>query len=89
MYKAIKNHKTVLDIYENLLTADSIISDQEIKDFKKSYRKQIENGESVTPNLAPRSNDDQWFDWEPFMNRKWYEEVTTCLLYTSPSPRDR
>ena len=82
MYKAIKSHKTVLDIYENLLTADSIISDQEIKDFKKSYRKQIENGESVTPNLAPRSNDDQWFDWEPFMNRKWYEEVTTSVPQT-------
>ena len=79
MYKAIKSHKTVLDMYEKLLTADSIISDDEIKDFKKSYRKQIENGESVTPNLAPRSNDDQWFDWEPFMNRKWYEEVTTSI----------
>ena len=79
MYKAIKSHKTVLDMYEKLLTADSIISDDEIKDFKKSYRNQIENGESVTPNLAPRSNDDQWFDWEPFMNRKWYEEVTTAV----------
>ena len=79
MYKAIKSHKTVLDMYEKLLTADSIISDEEIKDFKKSYRKQIENGESVTPNLAARSNDDQWFDWEPFMNRKWYEEVTTSV----------
>jgi 2-oxoglutarate dehydrogenase E1 component len=79
MYKAIKSHKTVLDMYEKLLTADSTISDDEIKDFKKSYRKQIENGESVTPNLAPRSNDDQWFDWEPFMNRKWYEEVTTSV----------
>ena len=82
MYKAIKSHKTVLDMYEKLLTADSIISDEEIKDFKKSYRKQIENGESVTPNLAPRSNDDQWFDWEPFMNRKWYEEVTTSVPQT-------
>ena len=79
MYKAIKSHKTVLDIYEKLLTADLIISDEEIKDFKKSYRKQIEKGESVTPNLAPRSNDDQWFDWEPFMNRKWYEEVATSV----------
>ena len=79
MYKAIKSHKTVLDMYEKLLTTNSIISDDEIKDFKKSYRKQIENGESVTPNLAPRSNDDQWFDWEPFMNRKWYEEVTTSV----------
>ena len=79
MYKAIKSHKTVLDMYEKLLTADLIISDDEIKEFKKSYRKQIENGESVTPNLAPRSNDDQWFDWEPFMNRKWYEEVTTAV----------
>ena len=79
MYKAIKSHKTVLDMFEKLLTADSIISNEEIKDFKKSYRKQIENGESVTPNLAPRSNDDQWFDWEPFMNRKWYEQVTTSV----------
>ncbi len=79
MYKAIKSHQTVLDIYEKLLAADSIISIEEIKDFKKSYRKQIENGESVTPNLAPRSNDDQWFDWEPFMNRKWYEEVATSI----------
>ena len=79
MYKTIKGHQTVLDIYEKLLTTDSIISDEEIKDFKKSYRKQIENGDSVTPNLAPRSNNDQWFDWEPFMDRKWYEEVTTSV----------
>ena len=79
MYKAIKSHQTVLDIYEKFLTDDSIISDDEIKEFKKSYRKQIENGESVTPNLAPRSNDDQWFDWEQFLDRKWYEEVTTAV----------
>ncbi len=79
MYKSIKSHQTVLDIYEQFLTGDSIISDDEIKEFKKTYRKQIENGESVTPNLAPRSNDDQWFDWEQFMNRKWYEEVTTAV----------
>ena len=79
MYKAIKSHQTVLDIYEEHLTAESIISDNEIKDFKKLYRKQIENGESVTPNLAPRSNDDQWFDWEPFMYKKWYEDVTTSI----------
>ena len=79
MYKAIKSHQTVLDIYEEHLTAESIISDNEIKDFKKLYRKQIENGESVTPNLAPRSNDDQWFDWEPFMHKKWYEDVTTSI----------
>ncbi len=79
MYKAIKNHNTVLEMYENNLIDDSVISAEEIKDFKKSYRKRIENGESVTPNLAPRSNDDQWFDWEPFMNKKWYENVITSV----------
>ena len=65
--------------YEGPQLTKSNFQDEEIKDFKKSYRKQIENGESVTPNLAPRSNDDQWFDWEPFMNRKWYEEVATSV----------
>ena len=36
----------------------------------------MEKGESVTDNLA-KGNEEQWFDWNPYLNRKWNEKIST------------
>ena len=81
MYKAIKRHPTVLQLYEEKLINSGIISNEDVRTFKKTYRSAIEKGKSVTFNLAPRSNEDQWFDWNPYLDKKWYEHVETKLSH--------
>ena len=71
----------IFNISEESLKANNGFQNinQLVKEYLEQIEERAENGESVTPNLSARSNDDQWFDWEPFMNRKWYEEVTTSV----------
>ena len=47
MYKAIKRHPTVLQ-YEEKLINSGIISNEDVRTFKKTYRSAIEKGKSVT-----------------------------------------
>ena len=39
----------------------------------------IEKGKSVAFNLASKSNDDLWFDWDQYLEKNWQEEPNTCL----------
>ena len=76
MYKEINKHKSVKDQYQKSLMDESIISKEECEEIQKSYRNSLEKGESVTDNLAPE-NQEKWFDWTPYLDRKWDEEVST------------
>ena len=76
MYKEINKHKSVKDQYQKSLMDESIISKEECEEIQKSYRNSLEKGESVTDNLASE-NQEKWFDWTPYLDRKWDEEVST------------
>ncbi len=77
MYKKITEHPSVLKQYEENLIEKEIITSEEAKSIKTSYRKSLEGGESVAKNLAKKPNDTLWFDWEPYMNIKWWPKVKT------------
>ena len=77
MYKKITEHPSVLKQYEENLIEKEIITPEEVKSIKASYRKSLEGGESVAKNLAKKPNDTLWFDWEPYMNIKWWPKVKT------------
>ena len=77
MYKKITEHPSVLKQYEENLIEKEIITPEEAKSIKASYRKSLEGGESVAKNLAKKPNDTLWFDWEPYMNIKWWPKVKT------------
>ena len=78
MYKKIKNHKSVRDQYQERLISDGVVSKEETFDFQKNYRSSLEKGETVTDNLA-LTNEEKWFDWTPYLNRKWDEKTDTTF----------
>ena len=77
MYEKISNHPSVLSQYENNLIEEEILNDEQSKKIKSNYRKSLEGGESVAKNLAKRPNDSLWFDWEPYLDVKWWPKVDT------------
>jgi len=78
MYKKIKNHKSVRDQYQDKLITEGVVSRDETENFQKNYRISLEKGELVTDNLAS-TNEDKWFDWTPYMDRKWNEQTNTTF----------
>ena len=79
MYKKISKHPSVLKQYEENLISNEILSPEKAKSIKVSYRKSLEGGQTVAKNLAKKPNDSLWFDWEPFMNVKWWPKVDTSF----------
>ena len=77
MYKKISEHPSVLKQYEQDLISKEILSIEEAKSIKVNYRKSLEGGESVAKNLAKKPNDSLWFDWEQYINIKWWPKVDT------------
>ena len=77
MYKKISEHPSVLKQYEQDLISKEILSIEEAKSIKLNYRKSLEGGESVAKNLAKKPNDSLWFDWEQYINIKWWPKVNT------------
>jgi len=79
MYEKISKHPSVLIQYEDQLKNEGILSDEESKKIKKNYRKSLEGGKSVAKNLASKPNDLLWFDWEPYLDVKWWPKVDTTF----------
>ena len=79
MYKKISEHPSVLKQYEENLISKGILSKEKAKDIKVSYRNSLEGGKSVAKNLAKKPNDSLWFDWQPFMDIKWWPKVDTTF----------
>ena len=79
MYKKISEHPGVVKQYEDVLISDEILSSEQAKTIKANYRKSLEGGESVAKNLAKKPNNSLWFDWDPFMNVKWWPKVDTTI----------
>ena len=77
MYEKISNHPSVLNQYENNLMKEGILDAEQSKKIKSNYRKSLEGGESVAKNLAKKPNDSLWFDWEPYLDVKWWPKVNT------------
>ena len=79
MYKKISEHPSVLKQYEEKLISKGILSKEEAKDIKILYRKSLESEKTVAKNLAKKPNDSLWFDWQPFMDIKWWPKVDTTF----------
>ena len=78
MYKKINTHKSVRDQYQDKLITEGVISKDETLNFQKNYRNALEKGELVTENLGS-TNEEKWFDWTPYLNRRWNEKTDTTF----------
>ncbi|RCL02451.1 MAG: 2-oxoglutarate dehydrogenase E1 component [Candidatus Tokpelaia sp. JSC161] len=60
MYKAIRDHKTTLDLYSDRLIKEGLVTAEEIKASKKAWRDKLENEFSVSSAYKPNKAD--WLD---------------------------
>jgi 2-oxoglutarate dehydrogenase E1 component len=79
MYKKISEHPTVLKQYEQALLSKKVLTDEKIKSIKTEYRKSLESGQTVAKNLAKKPNNSLWFDWDPYLDTKWWPKVDTSV----------
>ena len=79
MYKKISEHPSVLKQYEQALLIKKVLTDEKIKSIKTEYRKSLESGQTVAKNLAKKPNNSLWFDWDPYLDTKWWPKVDTSV----------
>ena len=79
MYKKISEHPTVLKQYEQALLSKKVLTDEKIKSIKTEYRKSLESGQTVAKYLAKKPNNSLWFDWDPYLDAKWWPKVDTSV----------
>ncbi|WP_455474129.1 2-oxoglutarate dehydrogenase E1 component [Bartonella sp. B30(2025)] len=60
MYKAIRNHKTTLQLYEDRLVSEGVISLEEIEQKKSLWRSKLENELEASSSYKPNKAD--WLD---------------------------
>ena len=86
MYKKIRSHPGVYKIYGNKLVNEQSITEellnQNVKSFKELLDEQYKSAKDYKPKI-------EWFEgtWSRYKPEKGKDK--SCLLYTSPSPRDR
>ena len=79
MYSKIKQHPSVLTQYEDALIREGLISSDQTAAVRSDYRKSLESGLSVAKNLAKKPNEELWFNWDEYIDNKWWDETATSI----------
>lgn len=78
MYKNIRQHARVAQLYADLLIDDGIITPEKIDEMNEEYRDALEKGETVAPHVVNKYYDKPyWVDWKPYLEARWDEKVST------------
>ena len=83
MYSKIKQHPSVLTQYEDMLIREGLISSDQTAAVRSDYRKSLESGLSVAKNLAKKPNEELWFNWDEYIDNKWWDETDTSITKKS------
>ena len=83
MYSKIKQHPSVLTQYEDALIREGLISSDQTAAVRSDYRKSLESGLSVAKNLAKKPNEELWFNWDEYIDNKWWDETDTSITKKS------
>jgi 2-oxoglutarate dehydrogenase E1 component len=83
MYSKIKQHPSVLTQYEDALIREGLISSDQTAAVRSDYRKSLESGLSVAKNLAKKPNEEIWFNWDEYIDNKWWDETNTSITKKS------
>ncbi|MGI9229897.1 MAG: 2-oxoglutarate dehydrogenase E1 component [Gammaproteobacteria bacterium] len=71
MYKAIRGHKDVLDIYTEKLVEEGVTTHAEVDAMAKTYVESLESNQSVAGTLATDADTRYMINYEPFRTATW------------------
>lgn len=78
MYKKIRQHARVAQLYADKLVDEGIISAEKIDIINLQYRDGLDNGNTVAPDVVNKYYDKPyWVDWVPYLETSWDENVDT------------
>jgi 2-oxoglutarate dehydrogenase E1 component len=79
MYKKIRQHARVAQLYADHLIDDGIVTADEVDALNLGYRDGLDKGETVAPDVVNKYYDKPyWVDWGPYLDSQWNEDVDTC-----------
>ena len=81
MYKKIKAHPPVGQLYAEKLAKEELLSVEQIEEIRQQYRQTLAAGECVAPNIVVESFDKPyWVDWRPYVKaREQADDVDTTI----------
>ena len=80
MYKKIRQHARVSQLYADQLIDDGLVSPERIDEINVAYRDALEKGETVAPHVVNKYYDKPyWVDWKPYLGSGWDDVVDTCI----------
>lgn len=83
MYKKIRQHARVSQLYADQLIADGVITEEQIDTINLQYRDGLDNGETVAPKVVNKNYDKPyWVDWKPYIGASWDEDIDSTKPQT-------
>ncbi len=78
MYKKIRQHQTLTEIYARKLQEKNMLSEQTLASMKQSYRLSLEKEEIVAKHIVGQKVDNPYLvNWKPYLQQNWQEAVET------------
>ena len=79
MYRKIREHKNVREIYSERLAGEKIVTPDEIQSTAKSYVTSLESNRSVAGSKASNADVRFLINYEPYKKASWDMEVMTAI----------
>ena len=78
MYRKIRRHPRLGQLYAERLMADGVVTRAEIDDIDTRYRDAMDKGETVAPGIVTGNYDKPyWVDWKPYTRGSQDQQVDT------------
>ncbi len=79
MYRAIKKHPTVRQLYSAYLVENGVIDATEPEELMETYRQRLDDGEPMLPSALGMIGNEYTVDWSTHLDADWTEAVRTAL----------
>jgi len=72
MYKKVRSHPTLREIYADELVENGDMTRQQTEEFVQSFRNRLEAGEVVALNVGVEHTSNEYLvNWKPYLNHSW------------------
>jgi 2-oxoglutarate dehydrogenase E1 component len=79
MYRKIRQHPTVTRIHGERMTAQEVITAEQLRQIEDDYRDHLSRGDTVAPNIVTGALNNKMVDWTPYRDTKWTYPVSTSV----------
>ncbi|NOX43063.1 MAG: 2-oxoglutarate dehydrogenase E1 component [Gammaproteobacteria bacterium] len=79
MYKKIDQHPLITQVYSDRLIAEGVVTAAEVDQMRKSYRDELDKGNTVAPRIMLGVENRLAIDWTRYSHADWKKKVDTSL----------